>query len=71
MVKNIKIEKLKSKLSRDIIANFGNSVYNFNEVRSVYITVRFKDGSTIGFDRSELSDSRENSIEKEEDEDEE
>jgi len=46
-------EVMKSRLDRNIISTFGNSIYLCPEVESIRINVRFKDGSSIGFNKDE------------------
>mgnify|MGYP000327270957 CR=1 FL=1 len=45
-----------SKVTRKIISKFGESIYHYPEVKSVFIKVCFKDGSNIGFRRDEEED---------------
>jgi len=55
-MKIAKISKEDTKVSRKLIAKFGESIYHCNEVESVFIKVNFKDGSSIGFKRDEGED---------------
>jgi len=56
-MKIIKIEKFDSKVSRKLVSNFGKSIYSYPEVKSVFIKIKFKDGSSIGFSKDEDEDS--------------
>jgi hypothetical protein len=55
-MKIYKIQKGDSKVTRKLISKFGESIYHYPEVKSVFIRVNFKDGSTIGFKRDEEED---------------
>lgn len=55
MIKKIKIQE-QSKIDRKIISNLGNSIYNCLDVSLVQIKIKFRDGSNIGFFRSEEDD---------------
>jgi len=44
---------VKSKLNRSLVSAFGNSIYLCPEVESIRIKVKFKDGSSIGFNKDE------------------
>ncbi|MDP2925099.1 MAG: hypothetical protein Q8N99_01880 [Nanoarchaeota archaeon] len=56
-MKIFKVEKTrKSKVTRKIIANFGEAIYQCPEIRSVQLKVYFKDGSSLGFNRDEDED---------------
>jgi hypothetical protein len=61
MTKIIKIEgskenKEKQKLSREIIARIGETMYSSEDVKGVRMQVVFKDNSSISFRRSEVAD---------------
>lgn len=45
-----------SKISRKIVSNFGEAVYSCPEIKSVFIKINFKDGTSIGFKRDEEED---------------
>ena len=54
-----KIIKLKNKgyaISKELISKFGELVYQSEGVDSIFIRINFKDGSNIGFRRSENED---------------
>jgi hypothetical protein len=69
-MKIYKLDKAKnSKVTRKLIANFGETIYDCPEIRSVFIRVSFKDGSNIGFRRDEDEDDFQDFFEKVEDED--
>jgi hypothetical protein len=55
-MKIVKLQKGDSKVSRKIISKFGESVYHYPDVKSVFIKINFKDGSNIGFKRDEEED---------------
>jgi hypothetical protein len=55
-MKIYKIQKGDSKVTRKLISKFGESIYHYPEVKSVFIKVNFKDGSTLGFKRDEEED---------------
>jgi len=55
-MKTIKIEKGESKVNRRLVTRFGEAVYSCPEVKSVRISVEFKDGSSIAFRRCEDED---------------
>ena len=57
-MKTVKItdKNISSSVSRDVIVQFGEMIYNYDEIKSVEIRVNFKDGSNIGFQRSEQVD---------------
>jgi hypothetical protein len=56
-MKIFKVEKTKkSKVTRKIVTNFGEAIYQCPEIRSVVIKVNFKDGSSIAFNRDEDED---------------
>lgn len=57
-------EKESSKITRKLISNFGESIYYDPGVKSVFIKVNFKNGSSISFRRDEIEDEWE-AIEKE------
>jgi len=64
-MKIYKFDKTKnSKVDRKIISNFGEAVYGCPEIRSVFIKVNFKDGSSIGFKRDEDEDDFQDFFEK-------
>jgi len=63
-MKIIRVEKKESKISREIISRFGNSVYHNPEVKAVFIKVNFKNGSSIGFRKDEEEDGFEEIFEK-------
>ena len=63
MVKNIKFNESKPELDRKTIARVGNSLYHLKEVKSVFIKVKFNDGSAISLKRNEISDEIDNFIE--------
>lgn len=50
-MKIAKIHAKSSSVTRELIANCGEIIYQTTEVASVLIKVCFKDGSTIGFKR--------------------
>ena len=52
------------KITRKLISNFGESIYYHPEIKSVFIKVNFKNGSSISFKRDEIEDEWE-AIEKE------
>ena len=69
-MKILKVDKAKnSKVTRKLVANFGEAVYQCPEIKSVFIRVSFKDGSNIGFRRDEDEDDFQDFFEKLEDED--
>ncbi len=51
-MKIAKIHTKSSPITRELIANCGEALYQTPEVASVLIKVFFKDGSTIGFKRN-------------------
>ncbi len=55
-MKIVKLQKEDSKISRRVVYRFGESVYRCSEVESVFINIRFKDGTAISFRRSEEED---------------
>lgn len=55
MIKKIKIQE-QSKLDRKLISSLGNSIYNCLDVSLVQMKIKFKDGSSVGFFRSEEDD---------------
>lgn len=63
-MKLVKFQKEDTKISRKIVSQFGESIYNCPEVKSVFIKISFKDGSTIGFKRDEEEDEIKELIEK-------
>jgi hypothetical protein len=60
-----------SKISREVLAKFGETIYNFEEVRAIRMEVLFKDNRSITFNRSKMSDTFEVRKEKEEEEEDE
>lgn len=64
LMKIVKIEKEDPRISRKMISQFGASIYNYPEVRSILIKVNFKDGSTLGFKRDEDDDEIKDLIER-------
>ena len=64
-MKVYKFDKSKnSKIDRKIISSFGEVVYGCPEIKSVFIKVNFKDGSSIGFKRDEDEDDFQDFFEK-------
>jgi len=55
-MKIVKVSEGKSKVKRETISKFGESIYHCDDVSEVFIKVKFKDGSSIGFERSEDDD---------------
>ena len=55
-MKVVKIKEGESKISRKHISKFGETIYYNPDVKSVFIKVCFKDGSSISFDRDEDED---------------
>ena len=45
-----------SKVSRELITKFGESIYQNDEIRAISVKVEFKDGSAISFSRDEDED---------------
>jgi len=68
MVKVYKIKPVdKAPLTREAIAKIGQSLYLSDDIKAVKIRINFKDGSAIGFKRSEEQDTMEDFIEEMED----
>ena len=64
-MKIYKFDKTKnSTVDRKIISKFGEAIYSCPEIRSVFIKVSFKDGSSIGFKRDEDEDDFQDFFEK-------
>jgi hypothetical protein len=64
-MKVYKFDKTKnSKVDRKIVSSFGEAIYSCPEIRSVFIKVNFKDGSSIGFKRDEDEDDFQDFFEK-------
>ena len=64
-MKIYKFDKSKnSKVDRKIISRFGEAIYSCTEIKSVFIKVNFKDGSSIGFRRDEDEDDFQDFFEK-------
>ena len=55
-MKVVKIKEGESKINRKHISKFGETIYYNQDVKSVFIKVCFKDGSSISFDRDEDED---------------
>ena len=55
-MKTLKIDKEDSKVNRQLITKFGQTIYEQDEVRAVSIKVSFKDGSSIAYKRAEDQD---------------
>ena len=55
-MKVVKIPKGDSEVTRELITQFGESLYHYPEVKSVFVKVNFKDGSNVGFKRDEEED---------------
>ena len=55
-MKTLKIDKEDSKVNRQLITKFGQTIYEQDEVRAVSIRVNFKDGSSIAYKRAEDQD---------------
>ena len=55
-MKVVNLGESKSKINRELITKFGESIYSCNEVESILISVKFKDGSNISFKRAEMED---------------
>ena len=55
-MKIVKIDKETSKVSRKVLANFGEALYHCEDVESVLMRVKFKDGTSISFRRDEDDD---------------
>lgn len=64
-MKIVKFEKGESKVTRKLISKFGESIYQCPEVRSIFIRVKFKDGSNLGFRRDEDEDNFDEIVRKE------
>jgi hypothetical protein len=60
MTKLIKIPKKPSKdmprITREMLAKIGETIYNSEEVKGIRLQVVFKDNSAITFKRSEVAD---------------
>jgi hypothetical protein len=59
-MKTLKLNEKTSKIDREAIAKIGKAIYQFQDIEFVFIKVKFKDGSSIGFKREELDDEVEN-----------
>jgi len=55
-MKIVKIDDAKTKVKREMISKFGESIYHSDGVDEVFIKVKFKDGSSIGYERCEDDD---------------
>jgi len=66
-MKILKVSDGKTKVKREVISKFGESIYHCEEVKSVVVRVEFKDGSSIGFERDEDDDEVEHLMSEEED----
>ena len=55
-MKVMKISQNHGRITREVISNFGQSLYKYDEVKTVLIKVKFKDGCEIGFKRDEEED---------------
>ena len=62
-MKNVKLQKIDPKLDRKLISRVGEKIYHSDGVESLIIKVNFKDGSTIGYRRSENKDAFERAVE--------
>ena len=55
-MKVMKISQNHGRITRELVSNFGQSLYKYDEVRTVLIKVKFKDGCEIGFKSDEEED---------------
>lgn len=62
-MKRVTFSSEDSTIDRKTIAKIGNSVYAEKDVDAVFIRVNFKDGSIIGFEKSEITDKIEEHVE--------
>lgn len=67
-MKTLKLSKTNSKVGRELISKMGEAIYHSDGIKSVKIIVSFKDGSQIGFHRSEEKDDIDRIMEDDEDE---
>lgn len=67
-MKMINLQEEKSTVSRELIKKFGEGVYNCEEVDSILISVKFKDGNSVSFRRAEMEDRFKKAIEEEDEE---
>jgi len=63
-MKTLKFSKITKAIDRGLVSKFGEALYGAEEVESISIKVDFKDGSVIGFRRSEDDDRHERRMEK-------
>ena len=52
-----------SAIDRKTIAKIGNSIYAEEDVDAVFMRINFKDGSIMGFEKSEITDKIEEHVE--------
>ena len=55
-MKLVNLKSSQTKIKREHILGFGESIYHDPGVRSVVIKVAFKDGSNVGFHKDEDDD---------------
>jgi len=65
-MKIFKLDSKWTKVDRDVVSKFGESIYHCPEVESVFVRVHFKDGSSIGFRRDEQEDEFDEILKREE-----
>ena len=69
-MKTLKINSSSKKMvTRELISRLGEKIYHSQGVDAILLKVKFNDGSSISFKRSELGDKFERAIAEEDEED--
>ncbi len=55
-MKIFKLNKTQNQVTRTLISKIGHQIYQCEDVKEISLQVIFKDGSNIGFNRSEDED---------------